>query len=75
MKPTNPSGLPAHLSPRLIKPSAWGEGGGLESEADVRAAAESLVEERALTFHDLLYRDEAGYRVYDYLFADYLRRS
>ena len=106
----------------------WGEGGGLESEADVRAAAESLVEERALTFHDLLsaqngvgrallkavaaegsvpeitagaflrrhglsapssvrtalqtlldrdllYRDENGYRVYDYLFADYLRRS
>lgn len=105
----------------------WGEGGGLESEADVAAAVDRLVEERELTFHDLLaaqsgvgrallmaiaregvvseltssaflrrqglaapssvrtalpplvdrdlvYRSEAGYIVYDYLFAEYLRK-
>lgn len=32
----------------------WGEGGGLSSEADADAAVRSLVEDRALTFHDLL---------------------
>ena len=32
----------------------WGEGGGLETDADVAAAVDRLVEERALTFHDLL---------------------
>ncbi len=106
----------------------WGEGGGLNSDADVAAAVDRLVEERALTFHDLLaaqsgvgrallvaiaregvvpeitssaflrkhglsapssvrtalpvlmerdlvYRSEAGYIVYDYLFADYLRNT
>ena len=105
----------------------WGEGGSLESEKDVAVAVESLVEDRALTFHDLLaaqtevgksllraiasegkvreltagefirrhsltapssvrtalpgledrdlvYRSPGGYMVYDYLFAEYLRR-
>ena len=32
----------------------WAEGGGLESERDVELAVETLVEERALTFHDLM---------------------
>ena len=32
----------------------WGEGGALESAKDVDVAVESLVEDRALTFHDLL---------------------
>lgn len=32
----------------------WGEGGGLASEADVDAAVRGLVEDRSLTFHDLL---------------------
>ena len=31
----------------------WGEGGALESKNDVNAAVSSLVEDRALTFHDL----------------------
>ncbi len=106
----------------------WGEGGGLNTEADVAAVVDRLVEERALTFHDLLvaqsgvgrallsaiaqegvvseitstaflrkyglsapssvrtalpilmernlvYRSEAGYIVYDYLFADYIRKT
>ena len=106
----------------------WGEGGTLESEKDVALAVESLVEDRALTFHDLLaaqtevgknllraiafegkvkeltageflrrhsfaapssvrtalpsliehdlvYRAVDGYMVYDYFFAEYLRRS
>lgn len=106
----------------------WGEGGALETEADALAAEESLVEDRALVFHDLLaaqsgvgrallkavaaegtvaeitasdflrrhglaapssvrtalpvllehdlvYKSDAGYMVYDYLFADYLRRG
>ena len=105
----------------------WGEGWSLESEKDVDVAVESLVEDRALTFHDLLaaqtdvgkmllraiasegkvreltageflrrhsltapssvrtalpglenhdlvYRSHDGYMVYDYLFAEYLRR-
>ncbi len=105
----------------------WGEGGALESERDLAGAVESLVEDRALTFHDLLvaqtevgknllraiavegkvkeltageflrrhsltapssvrtalpsliehdlvYRAADGYMVYDYLFAEYLRK-
>lgn len=32
----------------------WGDGGGLDSEADIDMAVDSLVEERGLTFHDLL---------------------
>lgn len=32
----------------------WGEGGGLGAEADADSAVSSLVEERGLTFHDLL---------------------
>ncbi|MBR4417682.1 MAG: AAA family ATPase [Victivallales bacterium] len=32
----------------------WSEGGGLESEKDVSLAIEALVDERALTFHDLM---------------------
>ena len=104
----------------------WGEGVSLETERDVGQAVESLVEDRALTFHDLLaaqteigkkllyaiardgtvkeltsgeflrrhsfaaassvrtalpgliehdlvYRSADGYKVYDYLFAEYLR--
>ena len=105
----------------------WGEGGSLETVRDVDVAVESLVEDRALTFHDLLaaqtevgksllraiasegkvreltageflrrhaltapssvrtalpglverdlvYDSPDGYMVYDYLFAEYLRR-
>ena len=105
----------------------WGEGCALETESDVTQAVESLVEDRALTFHDLLsaqtevggkllraiasdgivkeltageflqrhsfaapssvrtalpglvehdllYRAVDGYIVYDYLFAEYLRK-
>ena len=104
----------------------WSDGGGLSSEKDVSAVVGGLVEERSLTFHDLLcaqsdvgkallraiaaegkvaeitsgaflarhgiaapssartaltnltgtdlvYRSAAGYMVYDYLFAEYLR--
>lgn len=32
----------------------WSDGGGLESENDVTQAIEALVDERALTFHDLM---------------------
>ena len=106
----------------------WGEGGSLESGKDVDIAVDSLVEDRALTFHDLLvaqtevgkmllraiasegkvreltageflrrhsltapssvrtalpalvehdlvYRSSDGYMVYDYFFAEYLRRK
>ena len=104
----------------------WSDGGALSSEKEVSAAVRGLVEERALTFHDLLaaqtdvgrallkaiasegkvaeitsgaflsrhgivapssarsampnltetdlvYRSDAGYMVYDYLFVEYLR--
>ncbi len=104
----------------------WGDGGALSSKEVVSAAVGGLVEERALTFHDLLasqtdvgkallkaiaaegtvaeitsgaflsrhgiaapssartalpnlietdlvYRSAAGYMIYDYLFAEYLR--
>ena len=106
----------------------WGEGGALESKEDIDLAVECLVEDRALTFHDLLaaqtevgksllraiaaegkvqeltageflrrhsltapssvrtalpglmehdlvYRASDGYMIYDYLFAEYLRRK
>ena len=48
MKPTNPFVTGGY---RGVLNRIWGEGGGLESEADVRAAAESLarVDERTET--------------------------
>ncbi|MBR0506592.1 MAG: ATP-binding protein [Kiritimatiellae bacterium] len=105
----------------------WSEGGGLESDRDVEDAVDGLVEDRAMTFHDLMesqtdvrrtllkaiaaegtvseitagaflsrhglvapssvraalpgliehdlvYRTQSGYIVYDYLLAEYLRR-
>ena len=41
---------------------------GLVAPSSVRAALPGLIE------HDLVYRSQSGYIVYDYLLAEYLRR-